>query len=272
MTAPVEPPATPLPIALMRLAAGCATREEALARLPETGVERVMAERLLTPAAFARVKAVLAAVDHTGTEVSLDAIAAGFDRAAAISPEGGVALYSLGDPVLLAAVTAEVVGWMAAEGLLGPGKRVLEVGCGIGRFLTALGPRVEVALGLDISPAMLAEAGARCAGVGNALPVRGSGRDLACVATESVDLLLFADSFPYLVQAGRGLPARHVTEARRVLRTGGRLLILNYSYRGDAEQDRREAEALASAHGLTPVVFSQPRFDGWDAAVFLFSR
>lgn len=233
--------------------------------------QRAEAAALLTPETFARVKALLAAVDHDDASATPERIAAAFDRAAAISPEGGVALYSLGDPALLARLTREVVEALAAAGLIAAHTRVVEVGCGIGRFLVALAPRVALAIGLDISAGMIAEAGRRCARLPNVLAARSGGRDLACIADASADLVLFADSFPYLVQAGEGLAERHFDEARRVLRRpGGRLLILNYSYRGDPARDRAEAEALARAHGLSPLPFAMPP-SGWDAIPYLFS-
>lgn len=260
----------------MRLIAGSASSDEARRRVSElsglTPNQRAEAARRLTEAAFARVKGVLAAVDHHDPAATPERIAAAFDRAAAISPEGGVALYSLGDPALLASITAEVAAWIDGLGLLGPDRRLLEVGCGIGRFLAALAPRLEFAIGVDVSAGMVGEAARRCAGTANVLAVRTCGRDLACIAQASVDLVLFADSFPYLVQVGQGLAERHFAESGRVLRPGGRVLILNYSYRGDAVADANEARALARAHGLKAIAFSPPRFEGWDAAAYLFGR
>ena len=45
-----------------------------------------------------------------------------------------VALYSLADPRLLAEATQEMVGLIVGLDLLKPERRVLEIGCGIGRF------------------------------------------------------------------------------------------------------------------------------------------
>ena len=50
-----------------------------------------------------------AAPDEVG---ALAAIRDQFDRAAALSPEAGVAAYSLGDPRVLEAATAELVAWL----------------------------------------------------------------------------------------------------------------------------------------------------------------
>lgn len=259
----------------MGLIGGCATLDEARLRLAQTALspdQRLEADARLDPATFARVKALLSAVDHAEAGTTPERIAAAFDRAAAISPEGGVALYSLGDPALLEAITREVAQWIDGLGVLGPDRRLLEVGCGIGRFLGALAPRLELAIGLDVSAAMVREGARRCGPHGNVAVLRSSGRDLACIHDASIDLVLFADSFPYLVQVGRGLPERHFEDAARVLSPSGRLLILNYSYRGDAALDLAEAEALGRRAGLTPMPVDAPRFEGWDATSFLLAR
>jgi hypothetical protein len=65
-----------------------------------------------------------------------------FDRLVGESPEASVALYSLGDPRLLDAATCEVVLLLDRLAVLGPERRVLEIGCGIGRFQQALAHRV----------------------------------------------------------------------------------------------------------------------------------
>ena len=272
-------PALPSPMQAMRLLLESATLDDARAAVAGDLAlgpgERAALLAQLTPEAFAAVHGVAAAVDHTAEGVSaqeaLARTAAAFDRAAAVSPEGSVALYSLGDPVRLAAATAEVVEWLRTEALLGRDRRVLEVGCGIGRFLTALAAEVELAIGLDLSAGMAAEAGRRLAGLPRALAARSSGRDLACIADRSVDLVLFADSFPYLVQAGHGLPERHLSESARVLRPGGRVVVLNWSYRGDADQDRAEAELLGGAAGLRLAAEPLRPFRLWDALVVTFS-
>ena len=90
-------------------------------------------------------------------------VAAFFDRAVGHSPEAGVALYSLGDPAILQAATAEIVDWLGAEGLLRPGDDVLDFGCGFGRVAAVLAPRCRSVLALDVSAGMVAEARRRYA-------------------------------------------------------------------------------------------------------------
>jgi SAM-dependent methyltransferase len=87
-----------------------------------------------------------------------------------------------------------------------------------------------------------------------------------------VDLVLAADVFPYLVQAGGELAARHIAEAGRVLKPGGTLAVLNYSYRGDLELDRRELAEAARQAAFTNVEEPHPTFGHWDGSVFLMRK
>lgn len=228
------------------------------------------------PAAWATIRAVMAEADHAASPADgADPVAhwaSVFDRLARVAPEAGVALYALGSPELLAAATGEVVGRMRDWGLLGPDRHLLEIGCGIGRLSLALAPEVASAVGLDVSAEMIAEARRRAGSRPNIRFATTSGRDLAAVPTASVDIVLAADVFPYLVAAGEDLARRHVEEAARVLRPGGALLILNHSYRGDLEADRREVQALFSEAGLVPERAGTRDLALWDAATFLGRR
>lgn len=223
------------------------------------------------PEAWAMLKAVSnAAGSRTSGEAPEEAVrdwAARFDRAAEISPEAGVALYSLGRPELLEQATAEIVGYMRARRLLGRDRVAVEIGCGIGRLLPSLGPRLRALIALDVSAGMLAEARRRACDLDGVLLLRGSGLDLGALRDGIADLVYAVDSFPYLVEAG--VAAAHLAEARRVLRPGGTLLILNYSYRGDLEADRAE---LSAAPGFGVVETGGAPFRHWDGRCFLLER
>jgi SAM-dependent methyltransferase len=195
-----------------------------------------------------------------------------FDRAAAVSPEASVALHSFGDAGRLALATGEVVGRMSEWGLLGAGSAVLDLGCGIGRFAAAIAGRVGSVIGLDISAGMVAEARRRCAGLPNVEIRHTIGRDLTGIEDGTIDTILAVDSFPYLVLAGPALVRRHVEEAGRVLKPGGHLLILNYSYRGDADGDRRELAGLAAEYGFRMTRGGTRPFALWDGRVFHLVR
>ena len=228
------------------------------------------------PQAFATVKAVLGGVEHGGTaaapEQGVAHWAALFDSAAARSAEGSVALYALGDPELLRAATDEVVELLRQARLLGADRDVLDIGCGIGRFEAALAGEVRSAVGIDISAAMIAAARTRCAGLANVSFARCSGRDLSLFGDASFDLVLAVDAFPYLVQSGMALAATHVGEAARVLRPGGHLLILNFSYRGDADLDRADVARLARASGFAVLRAGTREFRFWDGLAFDLAR
>ena len=219
----------------------------------------------------------VAAMARGPTAGDPDAVRRLFDDAVAASEEASVALYSLGDPGLLARATREVVAWLDGEGLVRAGGTLLEIGCGIGRFEQALAPRVALAVGVDVSPGMLAAAHRRA----GALPpaaraaaafVRTGGRDLAMFRDAAFDLVLAVDAFPYVFAGGPALADATAAEMARVVRPGGDVVIVNFSYRSDLAADRRDAAALAHRHGFDLVVAGAQPFAHWDGAVFHLRR
>jgi ubiquinone/menaquinone biosynthesis C-methylase UbiE len=191
-----------------------------------------------------------------------------FDRAVRRSEEASVAAHSLGDPKLLKKATREVVDAFAVWGVLGPDRRTLEIGCGIGRFQAALAPLVAEAHGIDISPQMIAAARRRCAGLANVFLSVASGRDLADFADASLDFVFAVDSFPYIHHAGPELVEAHAREIRRVLKEGGQLAVLNFSYRDDIAADRRDFEQLCQTWGFELLAAGQRPFRMWDGVAF----
>ncbi len=270
-------------VALARLLLGGKTAAgiglELDARRPEPPGPRWEAMRRLLDGHAAALDRLAAEVAETGGDHSalgrddgaggVARIAAFFDRAVAHSPEAGVALYSLGDPAILAAATAEAVRWLDGAGLLPPGADVLDLGCGFGRVAAALSPRCRSVLGLDVSAGMVAEARRRHAGLPNARFEATPGQDLSALPAGAFDLVLAVDSFPYLVQAG--VAEAHVAGAARALRPGGALAALNLSYRGDPGRDRADAARWAEAHGMALEVAGATPFALWVAA-FVFRR
>src|SRR5882724_2423782 len=208
--------------------------------------------------------------EEEGTgEVAIEACRRFFDRAVARSEEASVALYSLGDPELLAEGTREVFDLLDRWGLLASDRRTLEIGCGIGRFQVALAGRVAEAWGLDISEGMLAVAKRRAQGLDNVHFVLGTGRDLSPFPAGRFDLVFAVDSFPYLQQAGPELVATHFAEAARVLTPGGDFAVLNFSYSGDLQSDRDAFADLCSRCGFLVEVPGIQPFTLWDGSAFL---
>jgi SAM-dependent methyltransferase len=114
------------------------------------------------------------------------------------------------DPVML-----ELAGDVA-------GQRVLDLGCGEGRFCRMMAARGATAVGLDLIEAMIvasrANAGANeryVIGAGDHLPFAGETFDLLAVYLVLIDIEDF-----------RGV----IREAARVLRPGGRLLVANMNF------------------------------------------
>ena len=275
----------PANIAVMRLLMECRGPHEAeralvglLDRSAESQTEEARRLRAAldlvrgNPAAWRTVKAVLEDVKHNeisgDPDEAIQRWATAFDRAAHGSPEASVALYALGSPEILKEATAEVVQRLRDWGLLGRARTVLDLGCGIGRFGEALAGEVKAFVGIDISGEMIAAARRRCVAFGNVTFHRSSGRDLSLFQENSFDLVLAVDSFPYLVQSGMELVETHVIEAARVLGPGGDLVILNFSYRGGAAQDRADLSRLADACGFELVREGTREFALWDGLAF----
>ncbi len=271
--------AVPAPIAAMRLLMEAESPHIARAALDQA-LQNSRAEAIPRlqqvidlisrhPDAWRLVHAVIGSVRHAEPEGDPIAHWAGlFDRIMQMSPEGSVALYSLGSPELLARATGEIVAVLDGWGLLGRERSVLDVGCGIGRLEMALAPYVGSVIGTDISPGMIAEARARCAGLMNVSFILTSGRDLADIDEESIDLITIVDAFPYILLSGADLAARHMAEATRILRPGGDLVILNCSYRGDIALDTADLAHLGSTVGLRLVRAGERLCRSWDAPAF----
>jgi SAM-dependent methyltransferase len=91
-------------------------------------------------------------------------------------------------------------------------------------------------------------------------------------ADAGFDLVLAADSFPYIERCGADFAARHFAEAARVLKPAGHFLIFNYSYRGDPVFDRAEVARLAGETGFTVQRDGTRDFRLWDGVSFLLGK
>ena len=256
--------------------AGRISAEVALSRLILAGEDPahtpLAAEAARYGDGLARIRRMVseANVQHLRTEESSAASVARvqtlFDRAAAVSPEGSVAAYSLADPALLRAATDEVVDWLGARGLLCADASVLDLGSGIGRIAGAIADRVGSVLGLDVSPEMTRLATQRETAE-NIRFATTDGLDLAGIADASMDLVLAVDSFPYVVQAGLG--ASMTAEIARALRPGGVFVALNVSYGDDPAAGIAD---WADDAGLVLTTSGMQPFTRWDGRVFVLEK
>jgi len=193
-----------------------------------------------------------------------------FDWSVRQSSPSSVALYSLGSEHILDLATREVVDLLRRWNIVGAGRDVLEIGCGIGRFQKALAADVASITGIDVSPNMIEAARSRCSGLPNVELRECTGRDLSMFDDASFDAVLAIDSFPYLYQSGMPLVERHFAEARRVLRPGGDFVILELTYRNDLAADAADARRLADAAGFAVREAGLQPFTVWDGAAFWF--
>ena len=99
---------------------------------------------------------------------------------------------------------------------LGPvgGKRILDLGCGKGRFARRLSELGAEVYGLDLSASMIA-------GASGIARVRGSARRLP-FRSETFDAVIAVEVFEHLIDVSEA-----IGEARRVLRPGGTLLVVD---------------------------------------------
>lgn len=191
-----------------------------------------------------------------------------FDWSVQQNEEASVALYSLGNPELLASATDEIARVFEEWQLLGTDRAALQIGCGIGRFEAAFAPRLSEAHGIDVSPKMIEAARRRCAGLANVHLATCSGEDLADLPAQRFDLVYAVDTFPYLVQSGMALVRTHFLDAARVLKDGGDFVVLNFSYREDEGADRRDVRALGREAGFVIVVDGTTPFTLWNGRAF----
>ncbi len=110
---------------------------------------------------------------------------------------------------------------MAIAGLLDPDWTVADLGCGTGPVAEAVAPWVSKVIGVDGSPGMVEEARRRLTGLSNVEIRRGELEDLPLDdgTVDAVTLMLVLHHLPD--------PPRVLAEVARVLRPGGRLLLVD---------------------------------------------
>lgn len=139
--------------------------------------------------------------------------------------------------------------------LLDAGWTVGDLGCGTGQLAGSLGPFVGRVIAVDDSPAMLAAARRRLAGAAN-VEVRSGRLEALPVDDGQLDAALL-----FLVLHHLGEPGAVLGEVARVLRPGGRLLVVDMMPH-DREEYRREM-------GHVWLGFSAEQMRGWAEAAGL---
>jgi ubiquinone/menaquinone biosynthesis C-methylase UbiE len=137
---------------------------------------------------------------------------------------------------------------------------VLDAGTGTGRMLELLAPHIGRGVGIDVSPEMLAIARDRLARIGAAhCQVRLGDVYRLPLTSAAFDAVIFHQVLHYLDD-----PPAALREAQRVLRPGGRILIVDFAphaleFLRDEHAHRRlgfetrEVQHWCEAAGLTPV-------------------
>src|SRR5262244_1167831 len=131
-----------------------------------------------------------------------------------------------------------------------PFRSLLDLGTGTGRMLEMFGPDIERGLGLDLSLDMLLLARDRLerAGLRNCSVRQGDIYDLP-LANNSFDVVILHQVLHFLDDG-----ARAIREAARVMRPGGRLLIVDFA---PHEQEFLRAQFAHRRLGFAPETVSQ---------------
>jgi len=118
-----------------------------------------------------------------------------------------------------------------------PVRSLLDLGTGTGRMLELLGRRADRAVGVDMSPAMLAVARARVdqSGLRN-VQLRQGDIYAPPVERDAYDLVVIHQVLHFLDD-----PARALAEAARALRPSGRLLVVDFAAHGEEALRERYA-------------------------------
>ncbi|MGQ7792525.1 ArsR/SmtB family transcription factor [Faunimonas sp. B44] len=142
----------------------------------------------------------------------------------------------------------------------GPFRSMLDIGTGTGRMLELFADRYDRALGIDLSPAMLAVARSKLerAGITNARVRIGDGTNLP-VVRESFDLVVIHQVLHFLED-----PQRALAEAADVLAPGGRLLVVDFA--------PHALEFLRAEHAHRRLGFGQGQVAQWISGAGLHLR
>lgn len=129
---------------------------------------------------------------------------------------------------------------------LRPGERVLDVGCGTGSLAILAGQQVGpsgTVVGVDASPEMIARARRKAHRAGSKVEFREASAQALPFPQAQFDVVLSTLMWHHLPRPAH---AQLVSEARRVLKPGGRILVVDFE-KSSAEKPRWRA--LHQRHG-----------------------
>ena len=114
-------------------------------------------------------------------------------------------------------------------------KIVLDLGCGEGTYAKVLAPLSRSYHALDSSDAQLKKAQARCRGMKNVHFLHSSGEEID-LPNESMNVVIC--SWVISVIKGRRRKSKVLTEAERVLKNGGKMIVVENDWQGEFEKMR----------------------------------
>lgn len=126
--------------------------------------------------------------------------------------------------------------------LLPPEWDVADLGCGTGQTAAALAPHVRTVVGVDQSAAMLRAARRRTAALAN-VELRQGSLEALPIEDESVDGVLLILALTYVAD-----PSRALHEAARILRGGGRVVVVDL-LRHDRQEFQRQMGQASRGFG-----------------------
>lgn len=134
---------------------------------------------------------------------------------------------------------------------------LLDLGTGTGRMLELFGPNIDRGLGIDLNPEMLAVARANLerAGLKNCAVRQGEFYNLA-LGRDAFDVVIVHQVLHYLDDG-----ARAIREAARVLRPGGRLVVVDFA--------PHDLEFLRDEHAHLRLGFAEETVAQWMRAAGL---
>jgi len=187
--------------------------------------------------------------DGQSTSDGLQAVATWFDRAVAIDPIASIAYATIGSADRLERDTIEFVAWLIHKRVLFHGADVFDLGCGIGRLAAAVAPLAHHVQGVDVSRGMVEYARKACQNLPQVSIRQIDGGDLSPFPDVSQHLVIACDVFPYLIQIGKSPALTMLRECWRILRPGGTIAIVSWSYDGEAG-DLRDMPTIAGQTGF----------------------